>query len=175
MVMTTTTTESIVKARRGSDLRCVVTRTPATLNEAAAKRPRWYLEVGPDKILSAEVVGVSVDFADFPREVPSFSYYLEITTATGKGIISLGYSPDNSCVDGGSDLEAFIPAGRGAAMVWGVYVCKKYGQWRGSCMAYLIAHGRGVKTCCGAEIYAKLAGKVFGQRAAKTEWATAEG
>jgi hypothetical protein len=161
-----TSITTIITRKDRSDLKVTVTREPATLNEARAKRPRWFIEVGDDKILSASIVGVHIDYVDFPSsQSPQFSYYLEIVTATGCGIVSLGYTPTTSCADNGADLCAFIPAGKGAAKVWGIYVCRKYRQWRGSCMAYLIAHRRGVKTTCGAEIYALLAGRKLGQAA----------
>lgn len=154
-----TSITTIIKSKRGSDLKVTVTREPATLNEARAKRPRWFVEVG-DKILSASVVGVSIDYASCPASEPRWAYYLEIVTPTGCGIVSLGYSPNNSCADAGSDLCAFIPAGKGAAKAGDIF--KKYGQWRGSSMAYIIAHRRGVNSVCVAEIYARLAGKAWG-------------
>lgn len=163
------TTETIIikrKARNGHnlDLQATVTREPATLNEAAAKRPRWYLEVGPENILSAEVVGVCLDFASCPspEQYRHWNYYLEIKTATGRGIVFLGYKPDGSCADHGADLSAFVPEGKGTALVWGVYVSRKHGHLCGSPMAYVTAMKRGTKTCCGAEIYNRLAGKGWG-------------
>lgn len=156
-------TETTITTKR-SVLKATISRTPATLNEARAKNPRWFLEVGEANIISAEVVGVNLEFASCPSSTPRWSYYLEITTKTGKGIVFLGHTPEGSCADHNADLCAFIPS-KGAAKVWGIFVCKKYGQWRGSPMAYLIAHKKGVKTCCGTEIYHRLAGKAWGEAA----------
>ena len=157
----------VLTEKNGTVMRFTVTRTPATLHEAAAKRPRWYLEVGPENIVSAQVVGVLTELADYPMPDDirqwHWSYYLEIQTCTGKGIVYLGFEADGTCADGGADLCAFIPEGKGAAKVWGIYVSKKYKQWRGTPMPYVRAHKRSVQTCCGAEIYDLLAGRPWGR------------
>ncbi len=161
--MTTTTTYNL-KVRR-LPCKATVTRTPFTASELAtllSYNHRWVQDVG-SHVTGATLVGVSV-YSD-GMEPYNWTYYVEVETPSGLGILTVGYQPKEASELGGeyyNDLTAFMPRGRGTALVWGIFVGKKYGQWRGYIMAYLHAHKRGLKTVCGAEIYARLAGRPWG-------------
>lgn len=145
----------LVPSKTGKPYRATVISEPATLNDARATRPRWFLEVGPENIIGARLVKVAIDLGELSDPTPEawhFTEYLVVETAAGHGLVL--YDRE------GSELCAFIPKEKkSAALVWGIYVFKKYRQWRGRPMAYLIAHRRGLKTTCGAELYERLAGK----------------
>mgnify|MGYP001439668342 FL=1 len=161
--MTTTTTPVRI---RNLQTMATVTRTPLTAEELATllgfTQHRWVGDVGAS-VTGATLVGVALHTEGM--EPCNWNYYIELETPSGLGVLHVGYSPKPTSEmnsDYFNDLMAFVPKGRGAALVWGIFVGKKYGQWRGSIMAYLHAHKRGLKTVCGAEIYNRLAGKGWG-------------
>lgn len=133
----------------------VTKREAATLSEFRMARPRWFETVG-DHVTACYRVTVSITgvMSGMSNEVE----YFEIVTAHGRGVLFLGKGDY-------SEMDCWIPSNGGQALAYGCF--KKYGKYRGCCVAYLLAMGFNVDSrkkvdhCCVLRLYYAAQGKSF--------------
>lgn len=132
----------------------VTKREPATLSEFRMARPRWFETVG-DQVTACFKVTVTVagSMGGTSHEVE----YFEVVTPFGRGVLFLGKDY--------SELDCWVPSNGGQALAAGCF--RKYGKYRGNCVAYLLAMGFNVDSkkkvdhCCIARLYAGAQGKSY--------------
>lgn len=155
---TITFIETTTKARRTPKAKpftyTVTKREPATLSEFRMARPRWFETVG-EHVTECFKTTVTIT-GNLSGTVHTVEYF-EIVTAFGRGVLFLG--------QGYSEMDCWIPSNGGQALAYGC--SKKYGKYRGNCVAYLLAMGFNVDSkkkvdhCCVLRLYYAAQGKAF--------------